>query len=774
MRGAGRFFSATILLMGLRFLDGTAGAIDSERAVNTTGESGDDGNRAAVEATADTVFVTATRLSQDHFQQPYAIYRQDRNDLDGTNARTLTDRLHFAPGLFVQHTASNQASPFVRGLTGEQSLLLFDGIRLSHAGMRSGPNQYAALIADESIEAIDVILGGSSVVTGSDGLTGAVDFRLAPPGRGQTGTSAWVRSRMSSSDGLTAAAGLDGGRRHLSYTLEGSWTDQTDRTGGRHADSRIFGPAGRQTDKIPHSGYEQASFAGRAAWTGWPYHYLQLSVGQLSQTDAPRPDGYYENSGDPSRIARWFDPQRFRYLHLLHRLETQSAALKSLQARLWSHQHYEEQFREDIADFGRLDPVSGEPVDRFRRREYRDTIDILGIDLQGTSRPRRNHSLTWGMTWSTESTNDAYREFRSPAGNTDPAAATPYKTADWAAKTSLPSGAEYRSLGLYIQDQWRLAGPLQAILGSRYSRAAWRADLAGRGYTVEEADGSAANVSSSLRLSFDITARNLVFAGVSQGFRAPNLTNLTGNQDRASSGDFFQGNPDLEPERSATFEMGWRVSQSAEAEQRLGPYCRWLALSVFTTRVDDLMQRVFRDVDGDGTPEGIMTNAESARLRGFELGANVPLPLFAAADERRYLVLKSAASLVRATVDVPQPDGAVRQEYISRANRLFGWIGLRYERRDAWWLESRLRWSDAYDRVSPLDAEDVRMTVAGDPDGGMPGYGAIDVTACWRGLGPHQTVRLSLENVFDVTYRDVGSAVDGTGRSVVLSFDLRI
>ncbi|MBA3846912.1 MAG: TonB-dependent receptor plug domain-containing protein, partial [Planctomycetes bacterium] len=99
--------------------------------------------------------VSATRLGSEPFQQPYAIYGVDAADLRTSSARTPTDELASTPGVFMQRTAQAQSSPYIRGLTGEQTLLLFDGVRFNHATNRPGPNQYAALIPGESVGRID-------------------------------------------------------------------------------------------------------------------------------------------------------------------------------------------------------------------------------------------------------------------------------------------------------------------------------------------------------------------------------------------------------------------------------------------------------------------------------------------------------------------------------------------------------------------------------------------------------------------------------------------
>ena len=61
-------------------------------------------------------------------------------------ARSLSDALEGLPGVLVQKTGPLQHSPYVRGFTGYQNLMLIDGIRLNNASFRAGPNQYLSLI----------------------------------------------------------------------------------------------------------------------------------------------------------------------------------------------------------------------------------------------------------------------------------------------------------------------------------------------------------------------------------------------------------------------------------------------------------------------------------------------------------------------------------------------------------------------------------------------------------------------------------------------------
>ena len=104
-----------------------------------------------------------------------------REDLDRRQVRSSPDALRYEAGVFVQQTAHGQGSAFIRGLTGQQTLLLFDGIRLNNSTYRQGPNQYFFTLDSQTIQSIQVLRGGGSTRGGSDALGGVVSFVTKDP-----------------------------------------------------------------------------------------------------------------------------------------------------------------------------------------------------------------------------------------------------------------------------------------------------------------------------------------------------------------------------------------------------------------------------------------------------------------------------------------------------------------------------------------------------------------------------------------------------------------
>ncbi|OYT12836.1 MAG: hypothetical protein B6I19_08250 [Bacteroidetes bacterium 4572_114] len=80
-----------------------------------------------------------------------------------------------ATGVFLQKTNHGGGSPFIRGLTGNQNLLMIDGVRLNNATFRYGPNQYLNTIDQLIVDKLEVVRGAGSVLYGSDAMGGVIN-----------------------------------------------------------------------------------------------------------------------------------------------------------------------------------------------------------------------------------------------------------------------------------------------------------------------------------------------------------------------------------------------------------------------------------------------------------------------------------------------------------------------------------------------------------------------------------------------------------------------
>src|SRR5262245_41890005 len=105
---------------------------------------------------------TATADDPDDLPEERATSTVRKSDLERRLPRSAPDAIRYEPGVFVQQTAHGQGSAYLRGLTGQQTVMLFDGIRLNNSTYRQGPNQYFFTLDSRTIQSIEVERGGGS------------------------------------------------------------------------------------------------------------------------------------------------------------------------------------------------------------------------------------------------------------------------------------------------------------------------------------------------------------------------------------------------------------------------------------------------------------------------------------------------------------------------------------------------------------------------------------------------------------------------------------
>lgn len=129
----------------------------------------------------DEVVLTALRTKQENLRVPYTVNSISGKWLHEFSPRSTPEALMAMPGVFVQKTNYGGGSPFVRGLTGNQTLLMMDGVRMNNSTFRYGPNQYLNTIDLYTIGRIEVAKGTGSVQYGTDAMGGVVQIFTREP-----------------------------------------------------------------------------------------------------------------------------------------------------------------------------------------------------------------------------------------------------------------------------------------------------------------------------------------------------------------------------------------------------------------------------------------------------------------------------------------------------------------------------------------------------------------------------------------------------------------
>jgi iron complex outermembrane receptor protein/hemoglobin/transferrin/lactoferrin receptor protein len=316
-------------------------------------------------------------------------------------------------------------------------------------------------------------------------------------------------------------------------------------------------------------------------------------------------------------------------------------------------------------------------------------------------------------------------------------------------------GAQYVTSGVWTELQTRLGDALRLRAGGRAAvvHAEAEADPSTESVAIDRTwVTGVGNAGISARA---VSWLSFVF-NVDQGFRAPNLDDLTSRQ---QTGPGFQfENAALDPERSLSLEGGMKVRHT------------WVELDafVFRTAIRDLIQRAPRTVEdcpmgdtGCGASQTrfqLVNLAGTAVIYGAEAGLRLYLPYdLAARATIAYARGEGPNAVADATSDQPERLPLSRIPPLNGTAE-FGWRSRRFGVH----AMGALRWARSQTRLALQDVADPRI-----PAGGTPGYVVFDLRAGYR-LDPHVLLALVFENVGDTAYRYHGSSVNGPGRGAIL------
>jgi iron complex outermembrane receptor protein/hemoglobin/transferrin/lactoferrin receptor protein len=675
--------------------------------------------------------------------------RVERQEIEERQPRSSPDALRYEPGVYVQQTAHSQGSPYIRGRTGQQTVLLFDGIRLNNSLFRQGPNQYFFTVDSRVVHHIDVLRGSGSTRYGSDAIAGAIlawplepDFKPGVEGL-RLRPTAW--GRYASADGET------GGR----LQLEGQVGQELGFLGGfgyrkvglLESGGEIKGLVGDTPPEVPRfeeDGRTQLG-TGFKEWTGdmrlvWkPSSKVRATLGwyEYRQFDAPRTDKCPPPEAPFDECLKY--DEQFRTL-VLGRLDADLGpwARRSMLALSWQRQHERrtsERPQSFVINGGRDD------VDSFGARALlvTDFADLV---------PDWSVRLHYGA--------DLYHD------RVDSVA--------WLIFTDLDI-TRSRTRGQYLKGStYSWGGAFAEVENLLWEQVVLRAG-ARASYIQAEAPGDPDSGTLPVDQSWPALVGNVglewwvndvftLLANADQGFRAPNLDDTTSRQ---QTGPGFQyENANLAPERSLTLEVGGRARHP------------WFEVDVWAYRsgLEDAVARSPRT--SDQCPNAACRNSRSQ----FQLVNLDGEAVIWGAEGSARLLLPAGVTL-RGTIswawgDGPNPadrpdDPSLDYDErvpLSRIPPLNGTVEAVWRHTSGAYLGGGLRWARDQDRLALADVSDARI-----PRGGTPGFSVLDLRAGWR-LSPYGLLALVFENVTDEAYRYHGSSVNGPGRGLIAQLEL--
>ncbi len=656
---------------------------------------------------------SALRSNVSVFDSPQAVSIVDLQNLTERQPSNMIEALEREVGVLMQRTGNGQASPFVRGLTGNQTLILVDGIRMNNSTFRFGPNQYFATVDPGMIQRIEVVRGPQSVLFGSDAIGGVINVitRSARTGIGDYLGGQFVERYTTADSSSYTRLNVEASRRQLGVFAGGSYLNANDLYRG--------GDLGTQ----PFTGYSQYAGDVKFDYLLADDQLLTVSLQHHEQMDVPRTDKWPGES-------RLFDPQQRNLGYIRWQGRDVGGVLDAFMF---------------TASFARQKEgtLKRKPPTSLLEDRSEFNVNTTGLTLVLTSELSWLGRLTYGVDWYHDDvTANKFRHDLSGALPPSPRLA------------QFPDDSQYERVGAFLQWETDVTERLSATSGVRFSNIEAGATVA----LFDPDDLGAPPVdtpiapnfqdwTASVGLSYELNPCLRLVGSVGEGFRAPSLDELTSVSDNVNEGIDIP-NPDLGPETSINYEVGLKADYERIRAQSF----------VFWTDLDDLSVREvvgqIPDPDSLGDTIDLLSrrNVGSAQVQGFELaGEYLFTPQWSTYGNLTYIYGQNA------TDDEP----------LSRTPPTQGLICLRWRDRCARnWVEVYGWLVGRQDRLSARDIRDSRI-----PADGTPGYATLNLRLGSR-VGESQRVTLGLENITNKAYRVHGSGVDGPGISGHIGYEL--
>ncbi len=543
-----------------------------ERAVTLTGVSAETVDSqltpVAIQLNQQTV-TTTQRTETPDFIRPEMTTVITTRDLRQRAPRTVPEALVGATGVFLQKTNHGGGSPFVRGLTGQQTLLLVDGIRLNNATFRSGPNQYLNTIDPQSISQIEVVRTSGSVAYGSDAIGGVVNVLTKTPQ-------------------FADQAGFSGGIFTKAMTQNMEYSGRAEVGFASPSVAVLGGLAYRKFgDLVAGKGLGRESPTGYSQWSGDVKARFRLS-NRFVATVA------YQNVVQDSvplyhrvRLENYayyrFDPQQRQLTYA--RLEGffNRRFLQSVQLTgSWQRQVE-----------GRQSLRNGNPTAMYERDETTST----GFTLLAAAEPTRYWRMQNGLEWYYDRVRSRREDVNTQTGVVVPR------------RGLYPDRATMNSMALFSLHTVTL-NRLTLTAGARYNAFV----ISTPEQTLGEATIRPSALVGNAGASFALLPAVRLVASVQSAFRAPNVDDLG----TLGIVDFRYEvpNANLKPERSLNKEAGLKV--------RIPRFSA--TLLAYHNKLTDFISRVRAGSDSiQGYPVYLKQNSAESVIRGLEAEAEYEL-----------------------------------------------------------------------------------------------------------------------------------------------------
>ena len=657
--------------------------------------------------------------------------------------------------VFVQKSQAGGGSPVVRGFEASRVLLMVDGVRMNSAIFRAGHLQNIITVDNMILDRIEIIYGPSSTLYGSDALGGVVNLFTKQPQLYKSNlVSKKAPWKTNGNLVYRYGNGQNENRQHIDVNIANNkWAYLTSFTNSSFGDMRqgnkrlaaypdfgkrlFYVARENNTDVIKDnsasvniqklSGYNQTDFLQKVLYQPNENTTHILNVQISNSSDINRYDRLTETSNSLPIFSEWYYGPQVRNM-IGYKLTTSNmnGYFQKLTTNL-NYQHLEE---------SRI-------TRRFKsnNKDYRfEAVDIFGLNMD-LLHQGKSSTLNIGVeSYYNDVSSTAYRN--NIATNLRSAITTRYSDGP----TNMSNYALYAQQTQFLKGNWVLNSGLR--LNNVQLNANFK-DTALMRFPFTDANQNNTALTGNLGMAYNGADGLRVSFGVSSGFRAPNVDDLTKVFD-TRTGYVVVPNKDLKPEYTYNTELN--VSKTT-SNYSIGAslFYTWFknALVVDKFKWNNVSAILYQGIMSDVYAT---QNKAKAVVYGYNINGSANLtPNTILAATYTYTKGTYQNGLLEMPLDHIPPT--------------YGRIGLKHNVKK---LTAELfTVFNGWKRIENynLNGEDNEIYATKD---GMPAWQIWNINTSYQ---PTQKLNFSfqIENIADLNYRYFASGISALGRNYVVS-----
>ena len=580
------------------------------------------------------VVVTAVTHATELKLSPLVIKAVDKNGLNQNAATNLIDGLKNVPGVNQITTGAAISKPMIRGLGYNRVITLYDGIR--QEGQQWG-DEHGIEIDEYAIDKIEIVKGPGSLMYGSDGIAGVLNF-ISPQSPLPGAVKTQFVSNYQTNNNLFGYSLSNAGNKN-----DFQWLARVSQKSAGNYQNKFDG-------KVLNSGFKELDggfFLGLSKNWGYTHMTFNTFNTKVAVTEGLRdalghftfekPDGL----GSTLEVTAKTDDLNSRSIGFPHQVINHQ--------RVISNNHF-------LLNKGTIDIDLG--FQNNKRREYGDVLNpdntALYFDLSTFNYSARYNiedikgwELAMGVSGMQQQNVNRGLEFLIPNYKLFDMGGFVFTEKHFDKKLTLAAGLRFDNR--HIKAQQLLLDSLEQPTTVQNSTTELKFPAFNKDYN---------SYTGSIGLSYQMGKKSTLKLNLSQGFRAPNIAEIGSNGVHEGTYRYEYGNPDLKSEISRQLDVAYFLN-SDHVTFELTPFANFISNYIFSKKLTSVAGGDSIPNPADNIPAYKFTQGD-ARLLGSEIYMDIhPHPL-------DWLHIENAFSFVQA-VQLNQPDSTKYLPFIPAA-----------------------------------------------------------------------------------------------------------